>query len=53
MDRLLNLSQGYLSRLKAGDGVPGAPLVSLLAILAAHPHLMGELEDFWTMPPDS
>jgi len=48
---LLNLSQGYLSRLKSGDGVPGAPLVSLLALLAAHPHLMGELEDYWTMPP--
>lgn len=51
---LLNLSQGYLSRLKAGEkGVPGAPLVSLLALLAAHPNLVGELEDFWTMPPDS
>ena len=50
---LLNLSQGYLSRLKAGEGVPGAPLVSLLALLAAHPNLIGELEDFWTMPPDS
>ena len=50
---LLNLSQGYLSRLKAGDGVPGAQLVALLAILAAHPELIGELEDYWTMPPDS
>jgi len=50
---LLNLSQGYLSRLKAGEGIPGAPLVSLLALLAAHPNLVGELEDFWTMPPDS
>ncbi len=48
---LLNLSQGYLSRLKAGDGVPGAPLVSLLALLAGHPQLLSELEDFWTMPP--
>ena len=49
---LMNLSQGYLSRLKAGDGVPGAPLVSLLALLAAHPQLLGELEDYWTLPPD-
>jgi len=48
---LLNLSQGYLSRLKAGDGVPGAPLVCLLALLAAHPQLLSELEDFWTLPP--
>ena len=47
---LLNLSQGYLSRLKAGAGVPGAPLVSLLALVAAHPQLIGELEDYWTMP---
>ena len=49
---LMNLSQGYLSRLKAGDGVPGAPLVCLLALLAAHPQLIGELEDYWTLPPE-
>ena len=48
---LLNLSQGYLSRLKAGAGVPGAPLVSLLALLAAHPQLLAELEAYWTLPP--
>ena len=52
LERLLNLSQGYLSKLKAGDGVPGAPLVSLLAILAEHPQLIRELEEYWTMPPD-
>lgn len=49
---LLNLSQGYLSKLKAGDSIPGAPLVCLLALLAAHPELLGELEDYWTMSPD-
>ena len=48
---LLNLSQGYLSRLRAGDGVPGAPLVSLLALLADHPQLIAELEAYWTLPP--
>ena len=47
---LLGLSQGYLSRLRAGDGVPGAPLVSLLALLAAHPQLIAELEAYWTLP---
>ena len=47
---LLSLSQGYLSRLKAGDGIPGAPLVCLLALLARHPELLGELEDYWTLP---
>jgi len=49
---LLGLSQGYLSRLRAGDGIPAAPLVSLLALLAAHPQLLGELEDYWTLPPE-
>ena len=49
---LLNLSQGYLSRLSAGKGVPGAPLVSLLALLAAHPQLLSELETYWAMPPE-
>ena len=48
---LLSLSQGYLSRLLAGDGVPSAPLVSLIALLAAHPQLIGELEAYWTLPP--
>jgi len=48
---LLGLSQGYLSRLRAGGGVPGAPLVCLLALLAAHPQLLAELEAYWTLPP--
>ena len=48
---LLGLSQGYLSRLRAGEGAPGAPLVSLLALLAAHPQLLAELEAYWTLPP--
>ena len=52
LERMLGLSQGYLSKLRASDGVPGAPLVSLLALLAKHPHLIGELEDYWTMPPE-
>ena len=51
LELLVNLSQGYLSRLRAGHGVPGAPLVSLLALLAAHPQLIDELEDYWTLPP--
>ena len=51
IELLLGLSQGYLSRLRAGDGVPGAPLVSLLALLATHPQLIGELEAYWTLPP--
>lgn len=52
IELLCNLSQGYLSRLRAGDGDPGAPLVCLLALLAAHPELIAELEAYWTMPAD-
>ena len=52
IELLVNLAQGYLSRLKAGDGLPGAPLVSLLALLAAHPQLLDELERYWTLPLD-
>ena len=51
IELLLNLSQGYLSRLGAGDAVPGAALVSLLALLAAHPELIDWLDGYWTLPP--
>lgn len=51
LERQLNLSQGYLCRLSAGDGIPGAPLVSLLALLAAQPALIDHLEAYWTLPP--
>ena len=50
LELLLSLSHGYLSRLGAGDGVPGAQLVSLLALLAAHPELIDQLEAYWTLP---
>lgn len=52
LELLANLSHGYLSRLGAGAGVPSAALVSLLALLAAHPDLIDELEAFWTLPPE-
>ena len=51
IELLLNLSQGYLSRLGAGDAVPGAALVSLLALLAAQPELIDWLDGYWTLPP--
>jgi hypothetical protein len=50
LEVLLNLSQGYLSRLRAGAGVPAATLVSFLATLAAHPELLLELESYWSAP---
>lgn len=51
LELLLNLSHGYLCRLGAGDGVPSAPLVSLLALLADHPELLEQLKDYWALPP--
>ena len=50
MDRLLDLSLGYLSRLQAGDGVPSALLVSLLALLGAEPTRLEELKRYWALP---
>ena len=50
MDRLLDLSQGYLSRLRAGDGVPSAILVSLLALLSKEPTRLEELARYWALP---
>ncbi len=46
----IDLSQGYLSRLRAGDGVPSAALVSLLALLRADPHRLEELSTYWALP---
>ena len=50
MDRLLDLSLGYLSRLQAGDGVPSASLVSLLALLGSDPSRLEELKRYWALP---
>ena len=47
---ILDLSQGYLSRLRAGDGVPSAALVSLLALLSAEPSRLEELKGYWALP---
>lgn len=48
IEQLLNLSQGYLSRLRAGSGTPSAELVSHLALLALDPPArLKELRTFW------
>lgn len=47
---ILNLSQGYLSRLRAGEGVPSAALVSLMALLSAEPLRLEELKRYWALP---
>ena len=49
----LDLSQGYLCRLRAKDGVPSAALVSLLAMLAAEPTRLEELRRYWALPVDA
>ena len=50
LERELDLSQGYLCRLRYGDGVPSVALVSLLALLAAEPSRMEELRRYWALP---
>jgi len=47
---VLDLSHGYLSRLLAGNGVPSAALVSLLALLSAEPTRLEELKRYWALP---
>ncbi len=46
----IDLSQGYLSRLRAGVGVPSASLVSLLALLSKEPARLDELASYWALP---
>ena len=48
LELLCGLSQGYLSRLAAGDGVPSAQLVLLLGHLAdGAPESIEDLKNFW------
>lgn len=54
LEQLLGLSQGYLSRLRAGAGNPSPELVSHLALLAQDPATrLLELERFWALPDDN
>jgi hypothetical protein len=53
VEGVIDLSQGYLSRLRAGDGVPSAALVSLLALLAAEPARLDELKRYWALPAEA
>jgi len=46
----IDLSQGYLSRLLSGAGVPSAVLVSLLALLGSEPSRLDELARYWALP---
>ncbi len=54
LERLLGLSQGYLSRLRAGDGNPSPELVCHLAILCQDPKKrLAEVERFWSLSDDN
>ena len=51
LERLLGLSQGYLSRLRACVSNPSAELVAHLAMLCQDPPTrLLELERFWELP---
>lgn len=50
LERLLGLSQGYLSRLKSEASTASAALVSLLHLLASEPSRLAELDRFWLLP---
>lgn len=53
LEQLLGLSQGYLSRIRAGAGNPSPELVSHLAILCQDPATrLNELERFWALPDE-
>lgn len=48
LEKLVGLSQGYLSRLHGGHGTPSAALVALLTLLARDPLVrLRELEISW------
>ena len=53
LEHLLRLSQGYLSRLRAGVSNPSAELVANLAMLCQDPPTrLLELERFWELPAE-
>ena len=52
LERLLGLSQGYLSRIASGAGTASRPLMTLLCLLAARPkERLAELTRFFGEPP--
>ena len=54
LERLLGLSQGYLSRLRAGAGNPSPELVCHLALLCQDPEArLAELERFWSLSDEN
>ena len=53
LERMMGMSQGYFSRLRAGAGNPSPELVSHLALLCDNaPRSLERLQRFWTLPDD-
>ena len=53
LERLLGVSQGYLSKLRAGTSNPSPELTLLLGLLASSPKPMLRRADaFWALPSD-
>ena len=52
LERLTDISQGYLSRINGGHGTPSPQLVLLLAMLAQDPSLLEWVERYWTEPSE-
>lgn len=50
LERLTDISQGYLSRVYRGPGTPSPQLVALLALLAQDPSLLNWLSRYWAEP---
>jgi len=47
LELMIGLSQGYLSRVAAGQGTPSAALVVLLVLLADEPHHLETIRRNW------
>ena len=53
LERMMGMSQGYFSRLRAGSGNPSPELVSHLALLCHDPpKRIEELTRFWSLPDE-
>jgi len=53
LEQMVGLSQGYLSRLRAGASNPSPELIAHLAMLCMDPQQrLAELERFWALPAE-
>ena len=54
LERIMGMSQGYFSRLRAGSGNPSPELVGSLALLCQNPpERLKELANFWALPDEA